>query len=171
MEIIFFIVGIALIWAAIKKNKEKKKAAEDQRQRNAFLEMTIQNDQRIIIECVTLIENSKNLDTVLSRLQFLYEHFDHIERDYSKYGNNSIVQSFIQASANNRKKIAREEDNMIKNAIFRAHKEEVEKSLLLKTEKGRKTKMTRFYTNASELLSFSNKYTDFLNSIITETMA
>ncbi|MFR7512238.1 MAG: hypothetical protein ACLUUN_08155, partial [Muribaculaceae bacterium] len=91
---------------------------------------------RQLEETITLIQNSKNADTVVSRLQFLESIRDKLKStSYSELDN--VINSINEVLD---KKIG-----LINMAIQRNLDSELEKIRELKTEKGRLNRLSRFF--------------------------
>lgn len=107
---------------------------------NDFTEETIYNEIRIVQETAYLIDTSKNIDTVIGRIQFIPEHIMYLKQlekmklytaspSADEYYNEYILLK----------------DKKIQQGIVRCYKEVLDKASELKTEKGRINRINKYF--------------------------
>lgn len=107
---------------------------------NDFTEETIYNEIRIVQETAYLIDTSKNIDTVIGRIQFIPEHIMYLKQlekmnlytaspSADEYYNEYILLK----------------DKKIQQGIVRCYKEVLDKANELKTEKGRINRINKYF--------------------------
>lgn len=125
---------------------------------NDYSELSVYNEIRIVKESSYLIDNSKNIDTVIGRLQFIPEHIIYLKRlekmnlynvspSASEYYNDYILLK----------------DMKIQKGIVRCYKDVLDKANELKTEKGRINKINKFF---DKLVSYKPMLSSTMNNYI-----
>ena len=115
---------------------------------------------RQLEETITLIQNSKNADTVVSRLQFLESLRDKLKAaSYSELDN--VINSINEVLDN---KIG-----LINMAIQRNLDSELEKIRELKTEKGRLNRLSRFFESMRTIENLSAENISFIEQLDQNT--
>ena len=115
---------------------------------------------RQLEETITLIQNSKNADTVVSRLQFLES-----LRDKLKATSYSELDKFI----NSINEVLDNKIGLINMAIQRNLDSELEKIRELKTEKGRLNRLSRFFESMRTIENLSAENISFIEQLEQNT--
>lgn len=131
-----------------KSNKDIKKANEtlnpyetlNTNKPNDFFEGTIYNEIRIVQESAHLIDNSNNIDTVISRLQFIPEHIQYLKELERK----GLYDSVPTASDYYNQYIMLK-DKCIQSAIIRNYQDVLDKANKLKTDSGRINRINKYF--------------------------
>jgi hypothetical protein len=115
---------------------------------------------RQLEETITLIQNSKNADTVVSRLQFLES-----LRDRLKAASYSQLDNVID----NINKVLNNKVGLINMAIQRNLDSELEKIRELKTEKGRLNRLNRFFEAMETIENLPTENISFIEQLKQNT--
>ena len=115
---------------------------------------------RQLEETITLIQNSKNADTVVSRLQFLESLRDKLKAtSYSELDN--VINSINE--------VLDDKISLINMAIQRNLDSELEKIRELKTEKGRLNRLSRFFEAMRAIENLPSENISFIEQLEQKT--
>ncbi len=117
---------------------------------------------RILNDCESILKESHNIDTVLSRLELAREKIQDLREleNYNLYSMKPDSQYFIN-------KFTDKQDDILKFTILRSYEKTKADAQTLKTEKGRINRINKFFTNLESYDNLSNTVKDYINSLKT----
>lgn len=149
---------------AVKEDPINLKASDDKPNveeiNNTINKFNISTYFKQVEETVDILKNSKNVDTVISRLQFLKTLRDKLE-DMSCSEVNGLI--------NNINDILNNKTEVINVAIQRSLDSELEKIKELKTERGRLNRLNRFFENIKSIDGLAIENISFIEKLKQET--
>ncbi len=151
MPWLLIIIVLIVILAALgnkKSSKPKQKAESVNAERAKLLSDIVNNDIRIVDDCVNILNNSSNLKTVISRYNVLLEALQRL----SSYEGNPAVSFPRGLPSEELAKISGQKAEIMNRAIQRAYDDTLHKCAALKTEKGRKNRQMKFFDELNELM-------------------
>lgn len=142
MLLLFLGIVIYLIIDDVKHKKEREYTNKrPTASSNSALTQQVNNNLRIMNDCLNVVNTSTNVETVISRYDDL---IDVLER-LSKYENNAAVTFPREVPSEVMVRLKGEKSVIINNAISRAFDDTLTKSETLKTEKGRRNRLLKFF--------------------------
>lgn len=162
--LLIIIVPIAVL-AAIGSKKDGKSGRRPSAAGSAPLSTAVNNDLRIVSDCVNLLNTSTNLQTVISRYDVLVDALTRL----SGYEGNPAVSFPRELPSETLVRISGEQSEIFNRAIRRAYDDVLHKCAALKTEKGRKNRQTKFFDELNALMpSFPPATQDFVVQFVNE---
>lgn len=148
-------MGFIRNWLTKRPESEKPKT-------QSHLSMKLQNENRILIDCIKIINTSVDVGTVVGRYNLLIDTLMRLSQ-YEGHPSVSFEAGELPSKAHARMK--EEKSTIMISAIQRAYDDMIKKSSLLKTDTGKSNRRTRFF---DKLMEQSVDYPDeFTPEVIT----
>jgi len=129
---------------------------------NKLLSDSINNDIRIMNDCLNLLNHSTNINTVISR----YNDLLIVLSKLSEYENNVNVSFQSELPSEALARMHSEKAQIMNRAVQRAYDDMLHKSLSLKTDKGRKNRQIKFFNDLNDLMeNFPVETQMFINDL------
>lgn len=134
---------------------------------SALLQRTVDNDIRIMGDCVKILNTSSNLQTVVHR----YDNLLAVLRRLCEYEGNPAVSFPRELPSDVLARITSEKAQIMNRAIQRAYDDVLHKCAALKTEKGRKNRQMKFFDEINSLMGgFPDETRDFAVDFINQNI-
>lgn len=135
------------------------------------LSTVVNNDIRIMQDCVSILNTSENLKTVVQR----YDDLIVVLGRLSEYENNPAISFPHELPSATLKRMESEKPQIMNRAIQRAYDGMLRKCAALKTEQGRKDRQLKFFDELSGFMSDFPEETqefviDFINQKINDPL-
>lgn len=114
---------------------------------NKITQSQVDNDIRIMQDCLSIINNSKNIETVVSRFNDLLD----ILEKMASYENRSNVKHFKELPSQALIRMEKEKPDIMNRAIVRSYEHELHNASKLKTEKGQTNRLERYFALVESL--------------------
>ena len=158
-------VGLPLAIKANGQFAEETTRIPARKQPKSALNASIQNDIRIMNECLQFMNTSTNIETVINRFNDLLNVLNRL----SSYENNPAVSFLSELPSSALTRMHKEKPRIFNAAIQRAYDNMIERAAALKTESGRKNRQLKFFDLLmSHTLDFPSETNDFIGSFIND---
>lgn len=151
-----------LNWQKLITQKESDRLLLNYKQLKAATITSIKNDQRIIGDCLEIVEKTAKPDTFFMRLNLMVEKTKHLEAltEYADYA--GIKTKGIEEFCEN---VPNAYNDFIKKFLIRYFSDTFDKAESMKTEKGKIGKYQKFYDSLQEYYnSMTKEHIDFIET-------
>lgn len=166
--IVIVVVAVTKSMSATTEGKGSKKSTPTN---SSQLSASVNNDIRIMQDCVSILNTSENLQTVVRR----YDDLLVVLGRLCEYEKNPAVSFPRELPSDVLRRMESEKSQIMNSAIQRAYNGMLRKCAALKTEKGRKNRQLKFFDELNDLMPDFPEETrsfvvDFINQNINDPL-